>query len=315
MQYFSKTDINFVGLRKNFAIFSGIIIVLGLAATLILKPVLGIDFKGGAEIAVNISGNPTINDVRSIISNAGIKGTEIKSFGDANQFLIRIMDVEEGPDMITAALTAGYSNEKVTMLKKDIIGPKIGAELFTEAIWAVVIAIVAILIYIAFRFEFNFGVGAIIALVHDVIATFSIIVVSHHLGLVDLELNQAILAGMLTVVGYSINDTVIIFDRIRENKDKHKGMNFVKMINMSINETLSRTINTTLTTILVLFVLFVFGGPVLQGFAYTMFFGIVFGTYSSIFIASNYVIWRYEKTEKTEADTSKSGKKLATAKA
>ena len=314
MQFFSKTDINFVGLRNKFAIVSLVLVVVGLAATFILKPVLGIDFKGGAEVAVAISGNPTINNVRKAIDDAGIKGTEIKSFGESDQFLIRIMDVEEGPDRINKALSAGFPSQTITLLKTDIIGPKIGAELFTEAIWAVLIAIIGILIYIAFRFEFNFGVGAIIALVHDVLITFSTIVIVHHLGLVDLELNQTILAGMLTVVGYSINDTVIIFDRIRENKDKHKGMNFIKMINMSLNETLSRTINTTATTIMVLLVLFIFGGPVLQGFAFTMFFGIVFGTYSSIYIASNFVIWRYEQSEKHVNETSRNGKKLATAK-
>jgi len=314
MQYFSKTDINFVGLRQKFAMVSIVLVVLGLAATFILKPVLGIDFKGGAEVAIAISGNPTINSVRKAIDDAGIKGTEIKSFGESDQFLIRIMDVKEGPERINAALAAGFPSQKITLLKTDVIGPKIGAELFAEAIWAVLIAIIGILIYIAFRFEFNFGVGAIIALVHDVLITFSMIVVVHHLGLVDLELNQTILAGMLTVVGYSINDTVIIFDRIRENKEKHKGMNFIKMINMSLNETLSRTINTTATTIMVLLVLFIFGGPVLQGFAFTMFFGIVFGTYSSIYIASNFVIWRYEQTEKQVNETSRNGKKLATAK-
>ncbi len=313
MQYFSKTDINFVGLRHFFTKFSLALTILGLAATFILKPVLGIDFKGGAEVAVEISGNPSISDIRNVINKAGIKGTEIKSFGEADQFLIRIMDATNGPDLINNALKSGFPNNNITMLKVDKIGPKIGAELFIEAIWAVILAVIAILIYIAFRFEFNFGIGAIIALVHDVVVTFSLIVVVHHLGLVDLELNQSILAGLLTVVGYSINDTVIIFDRIRENKEKHKGMNFVKMVNMSLNETLSRTVNTTTTTILVLLILFVFGGPVLQGFAFTMLFGIIFGTYSSIYIASNFVIWRHEQIEKNNTDAGKATKKLATA--
>lgn len=315
MQYFSNTDINFVGIRKKVAIFSIALIVLGLAATFILQPVLGIDFKGGAEIAIQISGDVSIADVRSKIGDAGISGTEIKSFGESNQFLIRIMDTEKGPENVKNALETGFPSQDIVVLKVDKIGPKIGAELFLDAIWAVILALIAILVYIAFRFEFNFGVGAVIALLHDVIATFSVVVIVHHLGLVDLELNQSILAGMLTVVGYSINDTVIIFDRIRENMEKHKGMNFFKMVNMSINETLSRTINTTATTICVLLVLFLFGGPVLQGFAFAMFFGIVFGTYSSIFIASNYVLWRHEHSEKSSVDTSKNGKKLVASKA
>jgi preprotein translocase SecF subunit len=314
MQFFSKTHIDFVSVKKQLAIFSITLTVLALLAIVILKPVLGIDFKGGSEIAVQISGNQSIGSVRNVISEANLKGAEIKSFGDADQFLIRVLE-ENGSDLVQKALADGFPSQKIVMLKVDKIGPKVGSELLIDAVWAILISIVAILLYIAFRFEFNFGVGAIVALVHDVIITFGLLVITHHLGLVDLELNQAILAGMLTVIGYSINDTVIIFDRVRENKEKHKGMNFGKVVNISLNETLPRTMNTVGTTVLVLVVLFIFGGPVLQGFAFCMFWGIVFGTYSSVYVASNFVIWRYEQIEKNNASTSKTGKKLATAKA
>jgi preprotein translocase subunit SecF len=314
MQYFKKTNINFTGIRKPLAMFSIILTVVGLLAVFILKPELGIDFKGGAEIGLAFEKDVDMAKVRDIVGSLNLGGNEIKSFGKSNQILIRVADVNTGPDKIQEALSKSMPDNPYTVLKIDKIGAKISNELFVEAIWAVLLAIIAILIYIAFRFEFNFGVGAVIALVHDVVITFSVIVVTHHLGILNLELDQALLAGLLTVIGYSINDTVIIFDRIRENIEKHKGMDFEKMVNMSINETLSRTVNTTATTTSVLLILLFFGGPVLQGFAFTMFVGIVFGTYSSIYIASGYVIWNHIRTHK-KTDETHGKKTYSTAKA
>ena len=311
MQYFNKTNIDFIGKRKILVTFSVSLTIIAILASIIWKPVLGIDFKGGSEIAVQISGNQSIGDIRKIISDGNIKSAEIKSYGEAGQFLIRVLE-ESGADLVQEILKKGFPNETITILKVDKIGPKVGSELLLDAVWAILLSFVAILIYVAFRFEFNFGVGAIIALIHDVIITFSLVVIVNHLGLVDLELNQTILAGMLTVIGYSINDTVVIMDRVRENREKHKGMNFAKLVNLSLNETLSRTLNTVLTTVIVLVVLFIFGGPVLQGFAFCMFWGIIFGTYSSLFIASSYIVWRNEKVEKNITN-SKTGKKLVTA--
>jgi len=171
----------------------------------------------------------------------------------------------------------------------------------------------AMLLYIGFRFEFIYGLGAIIALLHDVLFTIAIVVCVHHLGWINLEFSSTILAAMLTVVGFSVNDTVIVFDRIRENLERHKGMNFMKLVNMSVNETLSRTINTVLTVVLVLLAMVVLSGPVLEGFAFTMLIGIIVGTYSSIYIASSFVIWYLEKVKKV--DFSDEGKKPSTVKA
>ncbi len=154
------------------------------------------------------------------------------------------------------------------------------------------------LIYIGLRFEFTFGLGAIIALVHDVIFTLGMIVIFDKLGIINLEINQGIVAALLTVVGYSVNDTVIIFDRIRENREKHKGIPFAKIANLSINETLSRTIITVLTVLIVLLVMDFFSGPVLQGFAFTMTVGVIVGTYSSIYIATSFVLWYMKKVKK-----------------
>ncbi|MFP4528416.1 MAG: protein translocase subunit SecF [Candidatus Kapaibacterium sp.] len=314
MRFFHGTNINFVGKRKLFFIVSTLVIVVGFSLAMILGPKLGIDFTGGTEIAVKFSGQVTTQQIRTTVGAAGFEGAEIKSFGQESQYLIRIQEAEEAPTIIKDALQNEFSGQEVTVLKVDKIGPKIGDELYGQAIMAVLLAVVAILLYIAFRFEFTYGLGAIVALVHDLIATFTIVVVVHHLGWINLELDQSILAGLLTVIGFSINDTVIIFDRIRENKERNKGMHFVKMVNMSINETLSRTINTLLTAALVLVTLVLFGGPVLQGFAFTMLIGIIIGTYSSIYIASSFVIWYLEKVSGIDFESNAGKKELAKSK-
>jgi preprotein translocase subunit SecF len=299
MQYFDKTNIDFVSKRKFFTYFSSILNVVGVLLFLFILPLqLGIDFKGGAEIAVAFEKTIDIHTVRKSVESSGIRDAEIKSFGADNQFLIRVGEIETGPDQVTTAFKNSFPNNKATVLKVDKIGPKMGSEMFTSAVIAVFLAFIAMLIYIAFRFEFIYGVGAIIALVHDVIVTLTLIVIFHYLKIINLEVNQSFIAGILTVVGYSMNDTVIVFDRIRENKEKHKGLNIDKMVNLSVNETLSRTINTVATVVGVLLILVLFGGPVLQGMAFIMFVGIITGTYCSVYIASNFVIMLMHKREK-----------------
>jgi preprotein translocase SecF subunit len=170
----------------------------------------------------------------------------------------------------------------------------------TQAFLAILFSTLMIMLYLAFRFEFSFGLASIIALFHDVVVTFLIVIIFQQTGLFSLEIDQTILAAMLTVVGYSINDTVIIFDRVRENRDLMKGKSLVTIFNRSINETISRTINTTLTTELVLIVLLFFGGPTLEGFAFTMFVGFIVGTYSSVFIATPFALWYFTNIKKVD---------------
>ncbi len=298
MRFFHNTNIDFVGKRGLFAIISTAVIFACFILVLTLGVKYGIDFMGGTEIAYKFSKNVNTEEIRKAVNNAGFSGSEIKSFGKENQYLIRVKESHEAPSKVKEALTAAFPDISIESLKTDKIGPKIGSELRTQAFIAVIIAVAAILIYIGFRFEFMFGLGAIVALFHDVFITFFLIVLVSHTGWINLEINQHILAAMLTVVGYSINDTVIIFDRIRENREVKKGHDFMYMVNLSVNETLSRTIITLLTTFLVLSTLVVFGGPVLEGFAFTMLVGFIVGTYSSIFIASSFVIWFLEKVRK-----------------
>ncbi len=303
MRFFKNPNINFLKYRKLFVSLSITLIIACVIITIIEGIEYGIDFAGGTEVAISTSKPIPTDKIRSAVTKSGLTGVEIKSFGEENQFLIRTVESANAPELISNALTQAFPNEKITILKVDKIGPKIGSELRAQAFWAVFLAVLVMLIYLAFRFEFIFGVGAIVALVHDVILTFTIAVTLNNLGIVNLEVNLSILAAMLTVVGYSVNDTVIIFDRIRENKERHKGMNFIKLANLSINETLSRTVNTVSTTLLALLSLFIFGGPVLQGFAFIMIIGIILGTYSSVYIASAFVIWYMEKVKKIDLES------------
>jgi preprotein translocase subunit SecF len=302
MQLFDKTNIDFVSKRKLFINISGLVLILGVLVAFIFPPEFGIDYTGGSEVAVEFNKDIHTDELRNIISNAGLKNSEIKSFGEDKQYLIRVKELGEVQIKIEKALSK-ITDNSFTILKVDKIGAKIGGEMRMQAFLAIILAIVAMLIYIGFRFEFAFGLGAMIALVHDVFIVITFIMVFNALGIMDLEINQSLLAALLTVVGYSVNDTVIVFDRVRENRELHKGMNFIKLINLSINETLSRTVNTVMTVVITLVVLLIFGGPVLMGFAFTLLVGILVGTYSSVYIASNFVIWYFETIKKQDLET------------
>ncbi len=316
MQFFHNTNIDFIKSRMLFLWVSVASLVAGIALTLIVGVDYGIDFVGGTEIQCSFKNHVEMNDIRSAIDASHIKGAEIKTYGKEGQFLIRVKEVSAQSinsqnkisDEVIQLLKNKFPDNTVIKLGENTIGPKVGKEMREQAIIAVVLSIIAILLYIAFRFEFIYGLGATIALVHDVIFTFGFVLFCGNIGLVHLEFNQNMLAAILTVIGYSINDTVIVFDRIRENKEKHKGIPLRKLINLSINETLSRTINTVLTVVMVLTVMVLVAGPVLQGFSFTMLVGVITGTYSSIYVASSFVIWYTERFGK-EHIVEKSGKK------
>jgi preprotein translocase subunit SecF len=302
MQFFHGTNIDFVGKRHFFAILSSALNVFGIIAIFFIGIEYGIDFEGGTELAYQFSKNIPADKIRDAVAKAKIKEAEIKSYGKERQFLVRVKEAGDINAKILESFKVNFPDIQVTTLKVDKIGPKIGKEMRGQAFLAVFFSVIAIMLYVAFRFEFTFGFGAVIALIHDVIITFTGIVIVNKLGWINLEFNQSILAAMLTVVGFSVNDTVIIFDRIRENRNKIKGVPFMKLVNVSVNETLSRTINTVLTVVLVLITIVLLGGPVLQGFAFTMLIGIITGTYSSIYVASTFVMWYMQKIKKIKID-------------
>lgn len=302
MQFFHGTKIEFMKWRKSFAIFSVTLSLLSILFSIFIGVDYGIDFTGGSELAIKFKSNIHTDEIRKSLDKTGFSGIEIKSFGEENQFLVRMKEHGKATDVVMQTLKKDFVSNEVSLLKIDTIGPKIGKELRNMGFLSVFLAIIAMLIYIAFRFEFIYGLGAIVALVHDVIITFGMVIVVHKVGLINLEFNQAMIAAFLTIVGFSVNDTVIVFDRVRENLVKHKGLHFVKLINLSINETLSRTINTVLTVVLVLLAIVFVAGPVLQGFAFTMLCGIIFGTYSSVYVASAFVVWYLKSIKKLDVE-------------
>lgn len=297
MDLIKKTNIDFVSNRNVFFIASFAAIVIGLLAVVftIKDTDFGIDFTGGTQVTVKFQkASVTTDEVRGALAEMGYGGAELKSFGNDGEYLIRVGATGNATQVsqeVVEGLQATFSNDVVDMLGADNVEKKISSELATNSALALLVAFVVMLLYIAFRFEFVYGLGAIVALLHDVLLAFVISVLFNKTGLLNLEISINAIAAYLTILGYSINDKVVVFDRIRENREKHKGMALADLINLSINETLSRTIITGVSVLAALLVLVFFGGDVLEGFAFTMFIGIVIGTYSSIWIASSFVLW------------------------
>jgi preprotein translocase SecF subunit len=300
MRLFGATQINFMGKRRMWYLVSALIIGAGLVSLAVKGLSFGIDFLGGTELIVQFQQPVEIGDVRGAMTTIGFGRAEIKTFGSDQDILIRTSTIElEGGgavgDRLREGLRTAFPDNPFVVLKEDKIGPKIGAELRRDAIYAVLASLVAIWIYIGFRFKFVYGLGAVAALTHDVLLTLGM--VSLFDGLLNLEFDQNMVAAFLTIVGLSVNDTVVIFDRIRENQKIHKTMDLEQLMNRSINETLSRTIITMSTITAVLLVLLLLGGEVNRGFAFALVIGISTGTYSSIYIASAVVLEWVSRTK------------------
>jgi len=302
MRFFKKTSIDFMAARRKMYLLSGTIIAAGLISLFVRGVDFGIDFLGGTELIVQFRGEVSIGDVRTSMESIGFGQAEIKTFGSNRDILIRTEEQGEGTtvgEKIRTGLSRQFSDNPFSVLKEDKIGPKIGAELRRDALYAVFFSLIAILLYVAIRFQFVSGVGALAALFHDVLITLGLISIFNGLlPQLNLEITQNIVAAFLTLVGLSVNDTVVIFDRIRENSKNFRTMSLVDLINKSVNETLSRTIITSGTIFIVLAVLFLLGGEVNRGFAFTLLVGIITGTYSSIYIASAVVVEWTNRTGK-----------------
>ncbi len=306
MRFIRKTNIDFMSQLRLGFILSGSVILAGLISLFLQGgPKLSIDFKGGTLVAVSFTEEMDINSIREALSDVTIGEThydfskvEIKHFGGLNNISARIPSVEPEPDNLGQAIVNHLyksfpgkvpPNTKDFLLEIEKVGPKIGAELSGKAVMAIISALGLILLYISVRFEFKFALGAIAALAHDVLITLGIF------SIMDYEISLSVIAAFMTIVGYSLNDTIVIFDRIRENLKVRRRDSYQDVINSSINESLSRTIITSLTTFFVVFVLWLFGGEVIHNFAFAMIVGVVVGTYSSIYIASPIVVLLHEK--------------------
>jgi len=301
MRIVKDTNIDFMSKTFIASCISALLILVG-GVSLVTNggPKLSIDFKGGTLVAVNFTEPVDINKIRSSLSSVSIDGQnfdfskeEIKHFGDESNIAIRIASIENEPprfaNRVSESLASIYpdllpSEKSDFILSIDKVGPKVGAELSSDAVLAILYALGFILIYISIRFEFKYAIGAIAALTHDVLITLGVF------SILGYEISLAVIAAFLTIVGYSLNDTIVIFDRVRENVKSLKGSSMESVINQSINDSLSRTIVTSLTTFLVVLILFLVGGEVIHTFSFAMIVGVVIGTYSSIFVASPIVI-------------------------
>ena len=300
MRIFGKTSIDFLSIRKLTYIGSALIILVGITSLVVKGIDYGIDFRGGTEIVLGFERAPAIGDIRTSLARIGLSKSEIKSFGTEGDVLIRTTEQEEGTevgDAIKNAVRESFPDLPFEVLKEDKIGPKIGKELRQDALYAIVASLIVILGYIAIRFKFIYGVGAVLALFHDVLITLGIIsLLDGVFPQLNLEITQEVIAAFLTLIGVSVNDTVVVFDRIRENTKIYRSMSLTEVINKSLNDTLSRTIITSGTIFIVLATLLIMGGEVTRGFAFTLTVGIITGTYSSIYIASAVVVdWGLRK--------------------
>ena len=306
MQIIKNSKIDFLNKSRFTILLSGALILAGIFSLIINNgPKLSIDFKGGTLITVQYTKSININDLRTRLKNVNINGqsfdfsnSEIKHFGNTSSVAIRLANLENEPENFSQKFIkilkniypdALPENKDDFILSIDKVSPKVGSELSGKAIMAILYAITLILIYISFRFEFTFAIGAIAAIAHDVIITIGIF------SILGYEISLSVIAAFLTIVGYSLNDTIVIFDRIRENLKILKRESVIETVNKSINESLSRTIITSLTTLFVVLTLYFFGGEVIRYFSFALIIGVLVGTYSSIFVASLIVVYMQPK--------------------
>lgn len=291
IELIKNPNIDFMGKRMYAFIFSGILSLIGFFAVFQIangNANLGVDFAGGTAVQIKFTQSVQLHDVRVALEQGGLKDFDLQDLPTENKVLIRVKKQEETlggfTDSILRILGQRFADKKPVVDSTTEIGPKVGSRLKQDALWAILYAIAGILGYIAFRFKFRFGVGATIATFHDVLAVLAVFFI------MGKEINLILLSALLTIAGYSLTDTVVVFDRVRENLKKYLREPVEVVVNRSINEVLSRTIVTSLTVFLSALALFLFGGEVLHDFSFAMLVGVVVGTFSSIFVASPIVI-------------------------
>ncbi len=278
----ANTSFDFVSRRRLAYPLSALLIILSVGAFLTQGLNFGIDFRGGILIEIKTEGPANVAQLRATVGGLGLGEVQVQEFGAPDDVLIRVQqqDGSEAEQIQAINIIKDALGGQVTEYRRtEFVGPTVGAELISSAIWAVLLAIGAILIYIWFRFEWQFGIGAVFALTHDVLTTIGLFAIT------QLEFNLATVAAILTIAGYSINDTVVIYDRVREELRRYKKLDMPAVLNMAVNRTLSRTFMTSVTTLIALVALAIFGGTIIRDFAYAMIWGVVIGTYSSVFIA------------------------------
>jgi len=285
------TRYDFIGKKKFTMWVSAIVLLLSLGSIFFHGGLrYGVDFAGGILLQTRFLKAVDISEVRSAIEAAGLKDAMVQKFGGENEFLIRVEktseDLEVMSKSIQTSLQERLKDKPLEIRRVEVVGPKIGKDLKRKALWAVGLSFLGMLIYVAWRFkQVAYGLGGIVALIHDVIVTYGA------LSIANLEYSLSVLAVILTIIGFSINDTIVIFDRVRENIKKMRKEDLETIFNISVNETLGRTILTSGTVMMVVLILFFFGGPVIHDFAFTLIIGLISGTYSTVYIASPMVLF------------------------
>ena len=285
MRLFRDANFEFLHARRRAYVVSAAVLILGLGSIILHGGLrFGVDFTGGTLYQIEFIEEVSVADLRVVMADVGFAGAQIQRFGSSSEFLVRVPEFEavggsSVEQAVREALRTGYG-DNWEIARREALSPRVGSELQRGALIAILISFGLTLIYLAFRFEWRFGVAAIIATVHDILITFGFI------SLMNIEISLSTVAAILTIVGYSLNDTIVVFDRIRENIKKYRKLDYIDLLNRSINETLPRTILTSATTVMTLFALFVLGGEVIRPFALVLILGVLIGTYSSIFVAS-----------------------------
>ena len=290
-------DIDFLG-KRRFAFYLSLCLIAAGSLSLIAHagPDFGLDFTGGTQVQLNFEQPVGIGDIRSALSTINLGESEIKQFGSPNEILIttrQMENVADVSDSVTVALRREFFDNTIVISRTESVGPRIGPELKNKAVLSISLALLFLIIYISWRFEFKFALGAITALVHDVFITIGFF------SMFNKEITLPIVAALLTIVGYSLNDTIVVSDRIRENLKLLRRENFHTIINRSLNQTLSRTIITSVTTLMVVVILYLFGSEIIKDFAFALIIGVTIGTYSSLFVATPIVVayndWQEQK--------------------
>ncbi len=301
MEIFKRqTAFDFMGKKQTAIRLSAILILIGIVSVIIhggLK--YGIDFAGGTLVQLKFEKPPAIEEIRDGLKTIGLGDSTIQEFGSKNHILIRVQrseeKLEEVGTQVKNSLAGKFNSEAIVVERVEMVGPKVGRDLREKAVLSIIYAIIGIVIYISWRFELQYAIAAIIALIHDVLVTMGAF------SLYDKEFTLVIVAAFLTIIGYSLNDTIVVFDRIRENMRRKGKTPLVEVINNSINQTLSRTILTSGTTLLVVVALFFLGGEIIHDFSFALLVGVMVGTYSSIFIASVFLVYWAERAQTKRA--------------
>ena len=290
MRWFETPNYNFTSMYKVSYAVSGFLVIISVIAIFTMGLNYGIDFRGGQEFVFEFDQPVDVVELRSELTEPLQSTPEIKLFGSDREILLRV-DTEENitrtRELLLSSFQEIYPGISVAVQKTDLVGPRFAEDLRRGALYSIIFSIIVIFIYLLIRFKgWNYSTGAVVGLVHDVVIILGIFTILRDIAPFDVSIDQTLIAGFLTIVGYSLNDTVVVFDRIRENSLIHKTMEYTEMVNKSLNDTLSRTVITSLTTLFVVVVLFIFGGEVLKGFAFALILGIILGTYSTLFIAT-----------------------------